>query len=167
MPLLEDYLTWNYRQVDSKSYIEMYNLADGEILEGVKGPSLKIASEVTADKVDKIHAIALLYRGKAISSTRFITHHDSITALYMYLGANPLYARIQEYIVGFSTLDDWFCTPATYNYIGLLSQCGEDISRLIMHYDRMPDDSIPFNDIGVGGLINWHPKLKVETTDHE
>ena len=54
MPLLEDYLTWNYRQVDSKSYIQLYNLADGEILEGVKGPSLKIASEVTADKVDKI-----------------------------------------------------------------------------------------------------------------
>jgi len=72
---------------------------------------LKIASEVTADKVDKIHAIALLYRGKAISSTRFITHHDSITALYMCLGANPLYARIQEYIVGFSTLDDWFLDP--------------------------------------------------------
>ena len=111
MPLLEDYLTWNYRQVDSKSYIQLYNLADGEILEGVKGPSLKIASEVTADKVDKIHAIALLYQGRAISSTRFITHHDSITALYMCLGANPLYARIQEYIVGFSTLDDWFLDP--------------------------------------------------------
>ena len=111
MPLLEDYLTWNYRQVDSKSYIQLYNLADGEILEGVKGPSLKIASEVTADKVDKIHAIALLYRGKAISSTKFITHHDSITALYMCLGANPLYARVLGYIVGFSTVDDWFLDP--------------------------------------------------------
>ena len=111
MPLLEDYLTWNYRQVDSKSYIEMYNLADGEILEGVKGPSLKIASEVTADKVDKIHAIALLYQSRAISNTKFITHHDSITALYMCLGANPLYARVLGYIVGFSTVDDWFLDP--------------------------------------------------------
>ena len=47
----------------------------------------------------------------------------------------------KEVMTLFRTLDDWFCTPATYNYIGLLSQCGEDISRLIMHYDRMPDDS--------------------------
>lgn len=47
----------------------------------------------------------------------------------------------KEVMTLFRTLDDWFCTPATCNYIGLLSQCGEDISRLIMHYDRMPDDS--------------------------
>ena len=47
----------------------------------------------------------------------------------------------KEVMTLFRTLDDWFCTPATYNYTGLLSQCGEDISRLIMHYDRMPDDS--------------------------
>ena len=111
MPLLEDYLTWNYRQMDSKDFIQMAGMVDGEILKGAVGPSLKVASEVSSDKVDKIHAIALLYRGKAISSTKFITHHDSITALYMYLGANPLYARIQEYIVGFSTLDDWFLDP--------------------------------------------------------
>ena len=32
---------------------------------------------------------------------------------------------------------------------------------------RMPDDSIPFNDIGVGGFINWHPKLKVETIEQD
>jgi hypothetical protein len=30
---------------------------------------------------------------------------------------------------------------------------------------RMPDDSLPFNDIGVGGFINWHPKLEVETIE--
>ncbi len=47
----------------------------------------------------------------------------------------------KEVMTLFRTLDDWFCTPATYNYIGLLSQCGEDISRLIMHYESMADDS--------------------------
>lgn len=30
---------------------------------------------------------------------------------------------------------------------------------------RMPDDSLPFSDVGVGGFINWHPTLKVETTE--
>ena len=39
----------------------------------------------------------------------------------------------------FRTLDDWFCTPTTYNYIGLLSQCGEDITRLIIYYNNMPE----------------------------
>ncbi len=39
----------------------------------------------------------------------------------------------------FRTLDDWFCSPSTYNFIGLLSQCGEDLCRLILHFDRMPE----------------------------
>ena len=89
----------------------MAGIADGEILKGAVGPSLKVASEVSSDKVGKIHAIALVYRDMAISSTRFITHHDSISALYICLGANPLYARVLGYIVGFSTVDDWFLDP--------------------------------------------------------
>ena len=89
----------------------MAGITDGEILEGAVGPSLKIASEVSSDKVGKIHAIALVYRDMAISSTRFITHHDSINALYLCLGANPIYARLLGYIVGFSTVDDWFLDP--------------------------------------------------------
>ncbi len=32
---------------------------------------------------------------------------------------------------------------------------------------RMPDDSLPFFDIGVGGFISWHPKLKVETIESD
>lgn len=47
----------------------------------------------------------------------------------------------KEVMTIFRMLDDWFNTPATYNYIGLLSQCGEDISRLIAHYDAMAEDS--------------------------
>ena len=41
----------------------------------------------------------------------------------------------------FRTLDDWFCSPSTYNYIGLLSQCGEDLCRLVLHFDYMPEQS--------------------------
>lgn len=47
----------------------------------------------------------------------------------------------KEVMTLFRTLDDWFCTPATYNYIGLLSQCGEDITRLIVYYNNMSVES--------------------------
>ena len=39
----------------------------------------------------------------------------------------------------FRTLDDWYCSPIIYNYIGLLSQCGEDLCRLILHFEYMPE----------------------------
>lgn len=39
----------------------------------------------------------------------------------------------------FRTLNDWFCTPSIYNYIGLLSQCGEDLCRLVLHFEYMPE----------------------------
>lgn len=41
----------------------------------------------------------------------------------------------------FRTLDDWFCSPSTYNFIGLLSQCGEDLCRLVLHFEYMPETS--------------------------
>lgn len=41
----------------------------------------------------------------------------------------------------FRTLDDWFSSPSTYNFIGLLSQCGEDLCRLVLHFDYMPEQS--------------------------
>lgn len=47
----------------------------------------------------------------------------------------------KEMMTLFRTLDDWFCTPATYNYIGLLSQFGEDISRLVVYYNQMPESA--------------------------
>ncbi len=64
----------------------------------------------------------------------------------------------------FRTLDDWFCTPATYNYIGLLSQCGEDLSRLIMHYETMPEDSTQDDFIVyLKGRISFYLKdVKIE-----
>lgn len=47
----------------------------------------------------------------------------------------------KEVMTLFRTLDDWFYTPSTYNYIGLLSQCGEDISRLICYYNNMSESA--------------------------
>ena len=47
----------------------------------------------------------------------------------------------KEVLTLFRTLDDWFSTPGTYNYIGLLSHCGEDLSRLIAHYEQMSESS--------------------------
>ena len=41
----------------------------------------------------------------------------------------------------FRMLDDWYATPMLYNYIGLLSQCGEDLTCIILHYMNMPEDS--------------------------
>lgn len=41
----------------------------------------------------------------------------------------------------FRTLDDWFCTPSIYNIIGLLSQCGEDLCRLVLHFEYLPEVS--------------------------
>ena len=41
----------------------------------------------------------------------------------------------------FRRLDDWFYTPRIYNYIGLLSQCDEDIVNHLIYYDTKIDDS--------------------------
>lgn len=41
----------------------------------------------------------------------------------------------------FRRLDDWFWTPRIYNYIGLLSQCGEDIVNHLIYYDTRLNDS--------------------------
>ena len=38
----------------------------------------------------------------------------------------------------FRILDDWYSSPSTYNLIGLLSQFGEDLSRLILYFNAMP-----------------------------
>ena len=46
-----------------------------------------------------------------------------------------------EVMTVFRTLDDWYSTPELYNFIGLLSQCGEDLSRIILHFSNMPEDS--------------------------
>lgn len=57
----------------------------------------------------------------------------------------------------FRTLDDWFSTPKLYNYIGLLSQFGEDLTRIILHFNAMGPDSTRKDFIGyLHGRIEDH-----------
>ncbi|MDE6668095.1 MAG: DUF262 domain-containing protein [Muribaculaceae bacterium] len=46
-----------------------------------------------------------------------------------------------EVMTTFRRLDDWFWTPRIYNYIGLLSQCGEDLVNHLIYYDNKLEDS--------------------------
>lgn len=39
----------------------------------------------------------------------------------------------------FRILDDWYNSPLMYNYIGLLSQCGEDVSRLLNKFESLSE----------------------------
>lgn len=65
----------------------------------------------------------------------------------------------------FRTLDDWFCSPTTYNYIGLLSQCGEDLCRLVLFFDQMSETACreEFVDY-LKSRISYHLRgVKVDT----
>lgn len=63
----------------------------------------------------------------------------------------------EEVMTLFRMLDDWFSTPNVYNYIGLLSQCGEDLSILILHYFNMPEESSQADFINyLIERIRWH-----------
>lgn len=45
----------------------------------------------------------------------------------------------EEVMNVFRIIDDWFNSPEIYNYIGLLSQCGVDVTKLIIHFMNMND----------------------------
>lgn len=106
-----DYYKWVYNKVVVKDYLDLNNQKGTIIIDGMFGPSLKISAEPEFDKIGYINAIALIHDGYAYSSEKFITHHDSITALHYYLGANPLKDSVGFYVLGFSTVDDWFLDP--------------------------------------------------------
>ena len=57
----------------------------------------------------------------------------------------------------FRTLDDWYCTPAIYNYIGLLSQFGVDLTRIVLHFNRMDESSTDkdFMDFLMGEIRSY------------
>lgn len=106
-----DYYNWEYSEILTRDYINKYSLQENTIVESVIGSALKISSEIIIDSVGAIHSLALLCDGIAISSTRFITHHDTISSLYNYYGLNPLYNNLEPYILGFSTTENWFLDP--------------------------------------------------------
>lgn len=73
-----------------------------------------------------------------------------------------------EVMTLFRTLDDWFSVPSTYNYIGLLSQCGEDLSRIIMHFEYMSEYS-PMKDfeIYLKNRIRYYLRnIRVDENNH-
>ena len=65
----------------------------------------------------------------------------------------------------FRTLDDWFCSPTTYNYIGLLSQCGEDLCRLVLFFDQMSETACKEEFVDyLKSRISYHLRgVKVDT----
>lgn len=75
----------------------------------------------------------------------------------------------------FRTLDDWYCTPAIYNYIGLLSQFGVDLTRIVLHFNRMDESSTDkdFMDFLMGEIrsclkgVDVVPEQKEITTKYK
>lgn len=68
----------------------------------------------------------------------------------------------------FRTLDDWFCSPSLYNYIGLLTQCGEDLCRLVLHFEHMPEVSCRENfERYLKERISYHLHLCGDMVDNE
>ena len=75
----------------------------------------------------------------------------------------------------FRTLDDWYYTPAIYNYIGLLSQFGVDLTRIVLHFNRMDESSTDrdFMDFLIGEIrsclkgVDVVPEQKQITTKYK
>ena len=100
-------------------------------------------------KLEDISEDELDLKLKEIDQTLNETNQDDIFRYYynMFEGKygdelqNEVSSAWNEVMTLFRTLDDWFCTPAIYNYIGLLSQCGEDLAHLVVHFNKMSEDS--------------------------
>lgn len=68
----------------------------------------------------------------------------------------------------FRTLDDWYCSPTLYNYIGLLSQSGEDLCRLILHFEFMPETTCRDDfETYLKSRISYHLRgIKIDRENH-
>lgn len=69
---------------------------------------------------------------------------------------NAVAKEWEEVMNVFRIIDDWFNSPEIYNYIGLLSQCGVDVTKLIIHFMNMNDTS------SLSDFINY---LKTQITE--
>lgn len=67
----------------------------------------------------------------------------------------------------FRTLDDWFSSPRIYNYIGLLSQCGEDLAKVIFHFNKMPETAVrdDFEKYLFNRIKSYLTKVKINKED--
>lgn len=50
-----------------------------------------------------------------------------------------VYESWQDVMDLYRTLDDWYNSPLIYNLVGLLAQCGEDISMIYLHFQNMQE----------------------------
>ena len=86
---------------------------------------------------------------KEIDSELSITNQDSVFRFFnnKFEGKSGLELgkavadEWQKVMELFRMLDDWFNTPYLYNTIGLLSQCGEDLTHIILHFMGMDENS--------------------------
>lgn len=86
---------------------------------------------------------------KDIDSELSITNQDSVFRFFnnKFEGKSGLELgravadEWQKVMELFRMLDDWFNTPYLYNTIGLLSQFGEDLTHIILHFMGMDENS--------------------------
>lgn len=78
-----------------------------------------------------------------------------------------VYDNWQEVMDLYRTLDDWFNSPVVYNLVGLLAQCGDDLSMIYLHFKNMPEGSDRTDFINY--LKGWvrHQLRNVEVVDGE
>lgn len=74
-------------------------------------------------------------------SVIFRFYYDRFEGKYDETLHEEVKAAWEEVMNLFRMLDDWYSTPVLYNYIGLLSQCGEDLTTIILHYLNMSEDA--------------------------
>ena len=111
---------------------------------------------------------------KEIDSELSITNQDSVFRFFnnKFEGKSGLELgkavadEWQKVMELFRMLDDWFNTPYLYNTIGLLSQCGEDLTHIILHFMGMDENSRREDFIEyLKGRVRLH--LKSVKVNHE
>ena len=111
---------------------------------------------------------------KEIDSELGITNQDSVFRFFnnKFEGKSGLELgkavadEWQKVMELFRMLDDWFNTPYLYNTIGLLSQCGEDLTHIILHFMGMDENSRREDFIEyLKGRVRLH--LKSVKVNHE
>ena len=111
---------------------------------------------------------------KEIDSELSITNQDSVFRFFnnKFEGKSGLELgkavadEWQKVMELFRMMDDWFNTPYLYNTIGLLSQCGEDLTHIILHFMGMDENSRREDFIEyLKGRVRLH--LKSVKVNHE
>lgn len=100
-------------------------------------------------KLSSVEESLLSSKLKEIDSELSITNQDSVFRFFnnKFEGKSGLELgkavadEWQKVMELFRMLDDWFSTPYLYNTIGLLSQCGEDLAFIILHFMCMDENS--------------------------